>query len=120
MNLYNALFGLNKRADLLLACLGWTRYDIPRFRDCIIRDNAILIYTRTGGENRQDYEGDIEILRSHPCFVTDMDDAFDCTYAYFIYNFPVDYAVELNALSKNDDTVIPGEKWKELLKCLEG
>ena len=49
MSLYNMLFGVDERAPALLACLGLTFSDIPRFRDCYLRDNCIVVYTRTGG-----------------------------------------------------------------------
>ena len=34
MSLYNMLFGVNRAAPVLLATLGLTESDVPRFRDC--------------------------------------------------------------------------------------
>ena len=45
MSLYNALFGVNKSAPILLAMLGIEFDSIPRFRDCFIDGENIVIYT---------------------------------------------------------------------------
>lgn len=52
MSLYNAIFGTNPVADVLLATLGLTRSDVGRFRDAFISDGTIAVYTRNGGGNR--------------------------------------------------------------------
>ena len=52
MSLYNMLFGVNSAAPVLLATLGLTESDVPRFRDCHLNGEQIVIYTRTGGGNR--------------------------------------------------------------------
>lgn len=139
MSLYNALFGVNPVADVLLACLGTTRDRVPRFRDCFLDDGCIVIHTRTGGGNRDFYESEEECrsaypeyfegddppkgpwnvdLRALPGFLRDEDDDFDCTYADFYYAFPKEYEAELRALAENAPQVTPNEKWKLLLASL--
>lgn len=49
MSFYNMLFGVNSAAPVLLATLGLTLNDVPRFRDCYIDGEHIVIHTRTGG-----------------------------------------------------------------------
>ena len=56
MSLYNMLFGVNPAAPILLAMLDTTQDKIPRFRDIYIKDEYIVIHTRTGGGNREYYE----------------------------------------------------------------
>lgn len=142
MSLYNTLFGVNDSAPMLLAILDLDTYDIPRFRDCYLENNAIVIYTRTGGGNRDYYESVEECqknypeyfmigsetipqgpwnadLRKHPNFVSDKDCGFDCTYAYFFFSFPEKYKDDLVALAEGNDEYTPSEKWQMLVKDLQ-
>lgn len=64
-----------------------------RLRGIFITENDdgsadVEIHTRNGGGNREDYEDEIESLRSSPYFVSDEDDSFDSTYADFQYEVP--------------------------------
>jgi len=118
MSLYNMLFGVNSAAPVLLATLGLTAGDVPRFRECYIEGDNIVIHTRTGGGNREDYEAGNGELQSNPFYVRDEDDDFDCTYANFYYRFPEEYADELKAMAANADSIKPSEKWEALLESL--
>lgn len=115
MSLYNVLFGTNKSADVLLKCLGFSRGDIPRFRDCFLSEGEIVIHTRTGGGNREDYEEGNGAMQAHPCYISDEDDDFDCTYANFHFSFPEEYAAELKEMSEAGEDFKPSEKWQALL-----
>ena len=118
MSLYNMLFGVNNAAPVLLATLGLTVGDVPRFRDCYIEGDNIVIHTRTGGGNREYYEAENDELQSNPFYVRDEDDDFDCTYANFYYRFPDEYAEELKAMAANTESIKPSEKWTALLESL--
>lgn len=126
MSLYSAIFGLNDRAGVLLACLGLSTSDVPRFRDCYLRDNAIVVYTRTGGGNREYYEKVANgseprnpDLRKNPYYITDMDCDFDSTYAYFIFKYPPEYAELLTKIHNYDGPNIePNERWRQLFDDL--
>lgn len=87
MSLYNLLFGKNPNTKALLAFLELNELDIERFRDCWINDdNELVIYTRTGGGNRECYPN--EALTSHPLYIRDEDDDFDSTYAKYYFALP--------------------------------
>ena len=88
MSLYNILFGKNHNTATILAALNLTEGVIERFRDVWIEEynNRIVIYTRAGGGNREDYPN--EILTQHPLYLYDEDDAFDSTYAYYYFAMP--------------------------------
>lgn len=140
MSLYNLLFGTNAAAPLLLAALGLTENDIPRFRDCYVDGEYIVIHTRTGGGNRDYYESAESCrncypeyfndgpdepagpwnsdLAAHPCYVRDEDDDFDSTYADFYFKFPEEYAEDLNALSAVVKEYKPSEKWQALFDAM--
>lgn len=140
MSLYNALFGVNSNAPLLLVTLGFkSTGEIPRFRDCYLDGDHIVIHTRTGGGNREYYESEEscrenypeyfegddkpsgpwnEDLRKNPNFVRDVDDDFDSTYADFYFRFPDEYAADLKVLSEGDTYAKPSEKWKALFGSL--
>ena len=105
MSLYNALFGVNPLAAIVVEALGATNL-IPRFRDAYFDadENRLVIFTRTGGGNRdyydsrdgegaeEGYEGPFnDDLRALPTFLYDEDDDFDCTYASFYFSVPEAY-----------------------------
>lgn len=132
------LFGINDHYDILLACLNISPGDIPRFRDCFIRDDMIVIYTRTGGGNRHFYDSEPvcrqyypeyfdnedcpmvgpwnEDLRQNPYYIRDEDCTFDCTYAYFFFKFPPEFEEDLKALCAGTEPYTPSERWQELFK----
>jgi hypothetical protein len=50
--LYNMVFGTNDLAVILLSALGFKKTDVGRFRDAVISEGTIAVYTRNGGGNR--------------------------------------------------------------------
>lgn len=157
MSLYNALFGQNKLAPILLAMLGidqqredapqfpenWNPYDdgvIPegeryiaecrekkyytsgRFRDIYLNEDGtrIILYTRNGGGNRESYPHIFSILASHPNYITNYDDDFDCTYASFEFSIPDEYKEDIkNIFNSSGKTATPSERFQKLIKDLE-
>lgn len=86
MSLYNAIMGFNPLASHVLADLGLTQDDVPRFRDAYItEDGKLAILTRTGGANREDYAAENEKLRQVPGYIRDHDDEFDTTFAHWYF-----------------------------------
>lgn len=135
--LYNALFGQHASSEQLLALLGITANDVPRYRSCYWDGKHIVIHTRTGGGNRDYYENmdacranypeyfggtDEPVgpwnddLRAIAGFVRDEDDSFDCTYADFYYEPPQQAADVLKGLPA--DTT-PSEQWQKLFASLK-
>ncbi len=121
MSLYNMLFGVNQLAPVLLAALGLSRDQVPRFRDCYVdgEKKQIVIHTRTGGGNREDYQDENDELCAHPQYLHDEDDDFDSTYADFYFSFPPDLAADLTALCDKVETHRPSERWQELFAALK-
>lgn len=145
MSLYNMLFGVNPAGGVILATLGLSSADVPRFRDCYVskigNEYRIVIHTRTGGGNRDYYEnrGTCEEsypeyfgegkeepsgpwnddLRASPHYDRDMDDDFDSTYADFYFRLPAEYEAELKALADRQEFIAPSEKWQMLLDSLK-
>ena len=119
MSLYNMLFGRNPSADILLAMLGITQADVPRFRDCFLDDkNHIVIHTRTGGGNRDDYETENDALTEVPGYISNSDDDFDCTYADFLYAIPEKFSVACELLRDMGAQRDPGAAWQDLFAKL--
>ena len=124
--LYNSVFGKNPNYEKLLAILNLELDNIPRFRDILIKDNNIIIYTRTGGGNREYYD-DVNFenkhgpwnstLRKSSYYVKDEDDAFDKTYANFYFSFPPEHKKDLEAFEK--ENLLPSQKWKILFDNLD-
>lgn len=139
MSFYNMLFGVNSAAPMLLAVLGLSANKVPRFRDCYIDGDHIVIYTRTGGGNRDFYDSEESCRENYPKYfdgtndpsgpwnstltgnehyLYDKDDDFDSTYATFYFKFPEKYAEDLRQLSVENTTHKPSENWKALFKAL--
>lgn len=134
MSFYNALFGMNPSAPILLGILHLTREDVGRFRDAYLNEHYIVIHTRLGGGNRECYcsekeiasaEGHhcyqaiIEKLQAHPLYSHDVDDDFDRTYADFYFRFPEELKAELTAAAKGEQPTKPSEKWQALFAQLD-
>lgn len=123
MNLYNMLFGSNPAGPLVLATLDLTPDEVGRYRDCYVgRDDAgeyrIVVHTRNGGGNREDYQDVLDALAEHPLYQYDEDADFDCTYADIYFSLPGDYADDLRALADRQEFVAPSEKWQALFRTL--
>lgn len=116
MSLYNMIFGVNRAAPMLLAVLGLKTNDIPRFRDCFLAGDRIVIHTRTGGGNRDYYSN--SGLTKNAFYLYDEDDDFDSTYANFYFRFPDEYAEDLKALAAQNETHTPSEKWQALFQAI--
>lgn len=135
MSLYNMMFGYSPLAGVTLSALDLTPNDIPRFRDAYFdaEENRLVVYTRTGGGNREyygqpdgydneDYEGPFNSdLENHPNYIFDEDDDFDCTYAYFYFSIPESFApifATFKELGAGQD-LNPTEKFAKMLEDLE-
>ncbi len=139
MSLYNLVHGENPFSSVLLAMLGITRNDVPRYRDCFWTGEHIAIHTRTGGGNRDSYDSpesrreaypeiyDTEEavnagpfnrdLQALPTYVRDEDDDFDSTYATFYFTVPEAVAWVIPQLQAADAT--PAQKWHAALDKLK-
>lgn len=134
MSLYNMLFGQNPMSPILLSMVNLTRESVGRFRDCYAERDAdgwlICVYTRNGGGNREHWNDEAEEgpdcsctgcigryrLPSHPRYVRDEDDDFDCTYATFYFRVPEAFAPALEAFGEENAT--PAQRWERLLDKL--
>jgi len=118
--LYNMMFGVNPLSKVYLQMVGLEIDDVGRFRDCFLSENGevITVYTRNGGGNREcycdpDYEdgddkmSDVDMygekhfprclylknerMTQNEFYVSNHDDDFDCTYAYFEFRVPDEF-----------------------------
>jgi hypothetical protein len=120
MSLYNMIFGYNACAGLFLSALNIDHHKIPRFRDCYLStDGDIVIMTRTGGGNRQDYEKENEWLRQQRGFKFDTDLKTDTTYALFHYAIPEDMDPNTIESIREVATVDPDARWKQLFEVMD-
>lgn len=139
MSLYNLVNGYDAMAPALLAILRLAPGDIPRFRDCWWNGEHIVVYTRTGGGNRDYYESEArcrtsyadhfdgsrpfpdgpwnEDLRKLPTYVRDEDDGFDSTYAMFYYTVPDNFGWAIPQLIVQSKT--PKERLDEFLAKMD-
>ena len=96
--------------------LGKSQNDFGRYRNVFIEENYIVVHTRNGGGNRQDYEYVFEEMSKHPWYCYDKDADFDPTYADIYFYVPENVQQELIKLNKGET---PKEQWKNLLEKLK-
>lgn len=120
MNLYNMLFGTNNFAEALLRMLNVDPSNMPRFRDCFLSEDGteIIIHTRTGGGNREEYEEQNEAMKRIPGYKFDRDSDFDPTYANFHYKVPEKFRGVAAQMKDAGATGDPVERWKEVHEAL--
>lgn len=118
--LYNALFGENEHANQLLDILDLDRAMFGRYRDCFPNDigTKIIVLTRCGGDNRNEYEIVFDTMRKHPQYLGDYDDPTDETYCYFEFQVPVLYLPQTRPLSTGKRPLTVGEKMEQEMKLL--
>lgn len=119
-NFYDAILGRKENlSKLLLLIINLEEEKIPRFRDVYLHDGKIVVYTRTGGGNREDYIKENEWLRQNENYLSDSDDDFDCTYANFFFKFPDEHQEYLLELCKNGhDEPIKSDTWRNFFENL--
>jgi len=118
MSMYNMIFGMNPDADNILALLGKTKGDFGRFRSVYMEDGYIVVHTRNGGGNRDDYEDVFDEMSEHPWYSHDADDDFDCTYANIYFKVPENHK-DFLAIQNFDEGKNPAHQWAELLATME-
>lgn len=117
MSFYNLVFGMNPDSEKLLAVLGKTTEDFGRFRNVYMEDGCIVVHTRCGGGNREDYEDVFEAMSQHPWYSHDADDDFDCTYANIYFKLPDDEQIMI-ALRGLELGEKPKDQWEELFNSI--
>lgn len=126
MSLYNLLHGINDLSPLLLRMLDLDQkdgnYDTGRFRDIYLNEDGtkVILLTRNGGGNREEYQSIIDHLATHPEYIRDYDDDFDCTYAYIEFNVPKDFLEQTRALSTGEKPKDMYEKTQEAINVMKG
>lgn len=120
MKLYNFLFDENPKTELLLQYVGLNRTDIPRFRDiCVQKDQKkwyIIIFTRTGGQNRQDFTIENQKMKENPFYSHNVDYEHDSTYA--LWYFKIENCPLIDGVLKTQK-LFPWEKMDDLNKRMK-
>lgn len=111
MSLFNMVFGENPSAEKLLEVLQLTKGDFGRFRDVFVENGHIVVHTRNGGGNRDDYQDVFDDLESHPWHSHDEDCAFDNTYANIYFKVPEDKMQTFVALLEQGKN--PEDTWRD-------
>lgn len=121
MSLYNMIFKENPDADKLLSMLDLNREIFGRYRDAYLNADGskIIIYTRCGGDNRQDYDFVFELMEQHPQYISDYDDEVDETYCYFEFEVPKKYKKEAEGMATGKEPLNVHEKFDEAIKEMQ-
>jgi hypothetical protein len=114
-SMYNMLFGeRSSHQDFLLKLLDSETGDFCRYRAIYVTDEHIVVHTRCGGGNREEYFPDW--VEDHPLYSHDEDGDFDSTYADIYFHHPEEYKEILKEMAEG--TITPSEKWKMLFEAL--
>lgn len=97
MSMYNMMNGVNPATFLILPMLGKHPDEYPRFRDCFVDDGKIAVFTRVGGNNRNEGYGE-EKLYEDPNFISTEDWNEDNTYAYYYFKVPEKWQNDFNSI----------------------
>jgi hypothetical protein len=117
--------GYTKEGEKYVAdCVAAKHWPTGRFRDIYIdRDDKgepkIVLYTRNGGGNREEYFWVFDVLKKHPNYIRDWDDDFDCTYAYITFSVPEKYKELIGIMMTSDKAApekSPSDRFKELFE----
>ena len=116
MSFYNALFGENEEAPVLLGMLAVNKEYFNRFRDVDLIEGGtkIRVFTRLGGGNREGYKETWSKIRKHNLYIKDYDDNFDCTFAYIEYNIPEKFKETAKKMFKGEPVSFSDKFKKEL------
>lgn len=128
--MYNLLVKKIDSVSIMIAFFAGFDFDdensnqIPRFRDAYFdfsqNEPKLVLYTRTGGGNREFYEKENNFLRNCENFIEDFDDSFDSTYAHWVYSVPENYKNDVDIFikilkEKGYDFSTPSEKFQKAL-----
>lgn len=116
--LYNMVFHVNPLAGSLLTLLRVDHKTVARFRDCFLNEagTEIIIYTRTGGNNRAEFDN--TALHKVPGFIAEEDDTFDATYALFRFEVPEAARLDCKKLGPFHG-VDPAKRWQEVIESMK-
>lgn len=118
MSLYNMVHGVNPNTAQLMNLLQLTTGDFGRFRDVYLKDGCIVVHTRCGGGNREDYQEVFDMAMEHPWYDSDEDSDFDCTYADIYFKLPEGEAQTVAALV-DEERKTPAERWDAIFEALK-
>lgn len=98
MSMYEMACSHNPAAAWLLQELNLENPP-PRWRDTWVNAELteITVFTRTGGNNRPEYEAETAEMRYHPLFVAEDDWCVDTTYALFRFRINDITRAKINA-----------------------
>lgn len=121
--MYQMMNGVSQATFFILPMLEKHPDEYPRFRDCFTSDEEhpdfddyIHVYTRTGGNNRSDYELENNAMKKMPEYVIDWDDSFDNTYASWIFKVPEKWKSDFNLIKEGRLKEVSLEYQKQLKK----
>ncbi len=116
MSFYNMLHGANPNAAQLMSLLQLNTGDFGRYRDVYLNDGYIVVHTRCGGGNREDYQDVFDMAEGHQWYSHNEDCDFDCTYADIYFKIPEGEVQTMAALLDGHQT--PTDKWDAIYKAL--
>lgn len=119
--MYNALFGVRPESHVLLSWIELKEDDFYRFRDCYFSKDGsrIIVYTRCGGPNREDYQTMYNSISHNPLYIRDYDDNYDNTYSSIEFAIPSKYKTLAESMFEKADTSTGAEKFQKLFALME-
>lgn len=130
MSMYGLVAGSDSNRQRLTDILKLDDYDTGRERDVYVRNlteqdfdykipkdgTYIVLLTRNGGGNREDYQDSFDSLSTHPNYVADWDCDWDCTYAEICFSIPEEHQEEVMKMCVSKD---PGQKFDDFIGAMK-
>jgi hypothetical protein len=77
-----------------------------------------VVYTRTGGGNRDEYSAENIAMTNRAGYLRDEDDSFESTYALFHFAVPESLKEHIPVALENGHGVDPAKRWEEAQEAL--
>ena len=118
--LYNMVFGYNELAGPLLSAIQLAPGEVPRFRDCFLTKDGteIVVYTRTGGGNREEYADRTPRWHAAQATCVTRMTRSNSTYALFFFAVPEMFKEPCLKAAAAGMGVDPAERWNDALAAL--
>lgn len=113
-SLYRMVHGVNQATFFLLPMLGKHPDEYPRFRDCFMDEGDLLVLTRTGGGNREEYAEANANLEAMETYKENSDWEEDYTYAVFRFGVPTKWQADFDKIIANKFKEVSDEYLAEM------
>ena len=107
--------------EYIKTCIENKLWTSGRFRDIHLNEDGtkIIMLTRNGGGNRENYWYLFDIIKHHPNYILDYDDDYDCTYAYIEFSIPDEFKEVCASMATGEELKTVKEKFDNCINYMK-